>query len=122
METPLSKPAEELYESPWERRLDTALRNAGIETVAQYRIAGRRLDLAVIRDDVKLDIEVDGEAYHRTASGHRKDDDLWRDFQVQSLGWRVCRFWVYELRDDMDKCVARVEEHLASGRSQGTGE
>lgn len=97
----------EPYQSAWEKVLGKALRVAGIETIPQYPVAGRFLDLAVITPR-KLDIEVDGESVHRTAGGGRKDDDHWRDLQLQSLGWRVCRFWVYELREDLAKCVNRV--------------
>jgi len=61
---------------------------------------------------VKLDIEVDGESVHRTAGGGRKDDDYWRDLQLQSLGWRVSRFWVYELREDMPRCVQRISTEI----------
>ena len=28
------------------------------------------------------------------------------------LIWQVCRFWVYELREDMAKCVAKVAAHI----------
>jgi len=74
-----------------------ALRQAGINAVLQYPIAGRCLDLAILAPK-KVDVEVDGETAHRTAGGGRKDDNYWRDLQLQSLGWNVCRFWVYELR------------------------
>jgi very-short-patch-repair endonuclease len=114
---PPTSPRVELYESPWERRLDEALSAAGIDTIPQYRVAGRRLDFAVIRPNIKLDVEVDGETWHKTASGHRKDDDLWRDHQLTSLGWKVCRFWVYQLREDMDGCVAKVRATLDAGES-----
>jgi very-short-patch-repair endonuclease len=99
------------YESPWEQRFDEALRAAGIPTVPQYRVTHRRLDLAVL-DPVRLDIEVDGEAYHRTATGRRVDDDVYRDLQMMSLGWKVLRFWVYELRENMPKCIGLVQEAL----------
>lgn len=106
----LSTDRENLYESPWEKRLDEALKAAGIATIPQYEIAGRRLDLAVIGPDQhKVDVEVDGEAYHRTSSGDRKPDDYWRDHQLKALGWKVCRFWVYELRENMSECVAKVK-------------
>lgn len=95
------------YQSPWEKVLADALREAGIEAVPQYPVAGRFLDLAVLTPR-KLDIEVDGESVHRTSGGGRKDDDHWRDLQLQSLGWQVCRFWVYELREDLDRCVRKV--------------
>ena len=28
------------------------------------------------------------------------------------MGWRVMRFWVYELRDDMAGCVRRIKAAL----------
>jgi very-short-patch-repair endonuclease len=101
-----------VFESPWERKLYEALKQVGIETITQYPLAGRRLDLAIIKGDIRLDIEVDGETYHRDPDGFRKTSDLWRDHVVSGLGWRVCRFWVYELRENMEKCVERIEREL----------
>lgn len=101
----------ELYQSPWEKVLADALRQAGITVVPQYPIAGRFLDLGILSPR-KIDVEVDGESFHRTAGGGRKDDDYWRDLQLQSLGWKVCRFWVYELREDLPRCVLRVAKLL----------
>jgi very-short-patch-repair endonuclease len=106
---------EGLYESPWEKKLHEALIDAGIDAVPQYPVAGRFLDLAVL-SPVKLDIEVDGEAFHRTAGGGRKDDDVWRDEQMMSCGWKVCRFWVYQLNEEMDSCVAKIKGLLAEHR------
>jgi very-short-patch-repair endonuclease len=100
------------YQSPWEKILAEALVQAGVKVIPQYPIAGRFLDLAVLSPR-KIDVEVDGESVHRTASGGRKDDDHWRDLQLQSLGWKVCRFWVYELRENLPLCVQRVKRLLA---------
>jgi very-short-patch-repair endonuclease len=97
----------EPYQSPWEKVLAEALRQSGITVVPQYPIAGRFLDLAIL-SPCKIDVEVDGESFHRTAGGGRKDDDHWRDLQLQSLGWKVCRFWVYELRENLPLCVERI--------------
>jgi len=102
--------ADPVFESPWEERLYAALKRRGIECTTQYPIAGRRLDLAWFGSGkLKIDIEVDGDRYHRDASGMRKADDIWRDHQLRSLGWKVIRFWVYELREDMNRCVERVQ-------------
>jgi very-short-patch-repair endonuclease len=95
------------FQSQWEKVLADALREAGIDTVPQYPVAGRFLDLAILSPR-KIDIEVDGESVHRTSGGGRKDDDHWRDLQLQSLGWQVCRFWVYELREGLATCVNKV--------------
>ena len=95
------------YQSPWEKVLCDALREGGLNPIPQYPVAGRFLDLAILSPR-KIDVEADGESVHRTAGGSRKDDDHWRHLQLQSLGWHVCRFWVYELREDLQRCVARV--------------
>jgi len=105
--------ATEPYQSPWEKVLANALAQAGIKVIPQYPIAGRFLDLAIL-SPIKIDVEIDGESVHRTARGGRKDDDYWRDLQLQSLGWKVCRFWVYELRENLPRCVARVASLLVN--------
>jgi very-short-patch-repair endonuclease len=109
----LTRPPE--FESPWERKLHEALEAKGIKTITQYPLAGRRLDLAVVSPGIKLDIEVDGDTYHRDRDGFRKASDIWRDHVVRSLGWKVRRFWVYELRENMEKCVELVRKDIASG-------
>lgn len=94
-----------LFESPWEERLYHALKQRGLDPIPQFPIAGRRLDLAILRGNIKLDVEVDGDRYHRDPSGRRKSSDLWRDHQLRSLGWHVKRYWVYQLRENLDGCL-----------------
>ena len=103
--------SERMFDSPWEERFYDALFERGIRCIPQYPVAGRFLDLAVV-NPIKLDIEVDGAAYHMTAGGTYRDEDIWRDVQLLSMGWKICRFWVHELRDDIDRCVAIVEQQL----------
>jgi very-short-patch-repair endonuclease len=103
------------FDSPWEEKLFNALASVGIKCVPQFQIAGRRLDLAWFDSTgKKIDIEVDGDRYHRDPSGLRKVDDIWRDHQLRGLGWEVLRFWVYELRESMDGCVERVRHAVTS--------
>ena len=99
------------HESPWEKVLYDALMARGVQTIPQYPALGRRLDLALVKKEanrLKIDIEVDGDRYHRNPDGSRKRDDVWRDIQLQGAGWRVMRFWVYQLREDLDKCVDKI--------------
>jgi len=44
------------------------------------------------------------------SSGSRKIDDLWRDLVLVANKWRVLRFWVYELREDMDACLRKIKD------------
>ncbi len=105
---------EDVFDSEWERRVDAALRARGLDPTPQYPVAGRYLDFALFGPTgVKLDLEVDGERWHLDRDGLRKVDDLWRDRQLQSLGWRVRRFWVHELHQDLEKCIDLVERDLA---------
>lgn len=102
------------FDSVWEERLYNALVKEGIVPQTQYHLVGRRLDMAIITDCVKLDIEVDGVRWHTSASGGRKIDDLWRDIQVTSAGWQVLRFWVYQLEDNMQACVDQVKTAITA--------
>ena len=113
-----SEPSREPFESPWERVLHDALRAKGLEPEPQYPTMGRRLDLALVRDDLKIDIEVDGDRYHRNADGTRKRDDVWRDIQLMGAGWKVIRFWVYQLREDLDGCVDKTLEEWGDGNGR----
>lgn len=102
------------FDSPWEKRLYDALVARGHAPIPQHPVAGRFLDLALLDEartpQLRLDIEVDGVAFHTDADGNRLATDLWRDHQLASLGWKVLRFWVYELRDDMEACLERIEQ------------
>jgi very-short-patch-repair endonuclease len=99
------------HESPWEKVLFDALKARGVEPEPQYPTLGRRLDLALVRkgeSGLKIDLEVDGDQFHRNPDGSRRRDDIWRDIQLQGAGWKVMRFWVYQLREDLDGCVKKI--------------
>ncbi len=96
--------------SDWEKKLYVALYEKEIRTIPQYQIEQYALDLALFNKNRKLDIEVDGEKYHRNWDGELCRRDQLRNKRLIELGWDVLRFWVYEIRDDIDTCVARVQE------------
>ena len=98
----------------WEPRLADALKDAGIPFHQQYPASGRYLDFAIMRPGLKLDVEVDGETYHRTYDGSRKREDLDRDLVLVANGWTVMRFWVYELRENMNACIERIRARLTA--------
>lgn len=92
----------------WEPRFAEALKREGLPVEQQYPAAGYFLDIGLLRDGLKLDVEVDGECHRDTITGRRKIDDIYRDMILKGLGWQVLRFWVYELQEDFDGCVQRV--------------
>lgn len=97
-----------LFDSPWEELFYKKLKEKGVQTTPQLAIHQYRLDLAIEGHNPPIDIEVDGEAYHREITGRRCIEDVKRDIRLNLMGWVVKRFWVYELKYDMDRCVAEV--------------
>jgi len=98
--------------SDWEKILYSELYKHGIKTLPQYDIDKYRLDLALIQGSHKLDIEIDGERYHRNWNGELCRRDQLRNQRLFELGWDVIRFWVYEIRDDLPSCIIKVEKWL----------
>ncbi|MBI9060273.1 MAG: AAA family ATPase [Labilibaculum sp.] len=95
--------------SEWEIILSDALNREGIKTIPQLQVEKYSLDLALQTDRKKLDIEVDGVMYHRDWNGEHVTRDKLRNKRMIELGWDVMRFWVYEIRDDIDGCVDRIK-------------
>lgn len=106
------------FESPWEERLFQALLERGYSPIPQHPVVGRFLDLALVderRTPPKyIDIEVDGVRFHTDVDGNRLITDLWRDHQLRALGWRVLRFWVPDLRDNMEVCLEQIDAEYRS--------
>ena len=101
--------------SEWEKKLYTALYDAGIKTFPQYPADRYNLDLALIlSDNRKLDIEVDGEMYHRNWNKELSYRDQLRNQRMFELGWDVKRFWVFQIRDDLEWCVSEIKKWCES--------
>ncbi len=99
--------------SEWEKYLYTKLYDAGIVTSPQYPVDKYKLDLAIIvNDKKKLDIEVDGEMYHRDWNGELCYRDQLRNQRLFELGWDVKRFWVYQIRDQLPWCIEQIRKWL----------
>ena len=89
-----------------------ALKRRGLGAEHQFPIGSRHLDFALFAGDVKLDLEVDGERWHTGAGGGRKTADRMRDRELIGKSWKVRRFWVWELQQDMEGCLDTIERDL----------
>lgn len=107
-----------LFDSVWEEIFYKKLLEKGLQATPQLSIHQYRLDLAIENHNPPIDIEIDGETYHREITGQRCIDDVKRDIRLNLLGWVVKRFWVYELKYEMDRCVNEILE-LVRGTSPG---
>ena len=104
--------------SDWERLFYKAMYTAGLRPVPQYEEAPYTLDFALFElcrgGERKLDIEIDGEHYHRHWNGELCRRDQIRSRRLSDVGWDILRLWVYEVRDDLEGSVARVKEWMAA--------
>lgn len=98
--------------SDWERFFYRALYKSGVRAIPQYNVEKYVLDFAVKCGGKWLDIEIDGERYHRNWDGDLCRRDQIRNHRLMELGWDVMRFWVYQIRDDLDGCIARVKRWM----------
>lgn len=97
---------------PLERSLEDALRGLGLAPLAQYKVDQYRLDLAIMEEpDIRLAIEVDGEAYHLGLA------DLTRDRRLREQGWRVLRFPARRIRNELAACAREIAAAVAASRA-----
>jgi very-short-patch-repair endonuclease len=95
--------------SDWEKVFYAALVDAGLRPIPQFDIDQYILDFALIRQNGRrLNIEIDGERYHRDWDGELLRRDQLRNLRLIEMGWDVMRLWVYEVRDSLPESVARV--------------
>jgi very-short-patch-repair endonuclease len=96
--------------SDWERLFYTVLFDHGIQTIPQYPVDKYKLDLAIIDGERKLDIEIDGEMYHKDWNGELSYRDQLRNQRLFELGWDVKRFLVYQIRDNLQECIEYIQK------------
>jgi len=83
-----------------------------IRAIPLYVVGQDRLDFAIISNALKINIEVDGVTTHSDYSGERVKKDILRNLRLQKNGWKILRFWNYEVRDNLDYCLRRIQEVL----------
>lgn len=96
--------------SEWEKVFYPALVEAGYRPIPQFDVDHYVLDFALLRPNGrKLNIEIDGEKYHKDWDGELIRKDQLRNLRLIEMGWDVLRLWVYEVRDNLPGCIMRVK-------------
>ncbi len=98
--------------SAWEHILQRALSDAGIPVTAQYHVDKYYLDLALFQGNRKLDIEIDGEMYHKAWDNELCYTDQLRNQSLIQQGWDIRRFWVQQVRDELPWCVEQIQKWM----------
>ncbi len=94
----------------WEHTFYEAAYEAGIRLIPQYTIEKYVVDFLLIDNKRQLVIEIDGETYHKNYTGDLCRRDQLRNIRLFELGYDVLRFWVYEVRDELDSCLNKIQE------------
>jgi len=105
--------------SEWEHVFYRALYRVGIRPIPQYAVEKYMLDFAIFAGERRLNIEIDGERYHRNWDGELCRRDQIRNQRLMELGWDVMRFWVYQVRDDLSRCIAKVSRWIDHHNGNG---
>ena len=103
--------------SDWEREFYLVAYKAGFSLIPQYPIEKYVVDFLLTDGDRQLVIEIDGERYHRNWTGELCRRDQIKNQRLIELGYDVIRFWVYEVRDDMEGCLSRLRAWVNSDRA-----
>ena len=73
-----------------ERLLLEAMRKRGLDPLGKVDVEGFELDFALMRDGVKINVEVDGDQ-HLDVRRQQRRSDLARDEVLAKIGWKVVR-------------------------------
>ena len=106
--------------SEWERIFYTLLAKKGIRVIPQYQVDQYTLDFALLNENGKkrLNIEIDGEQFHRNWTGELCRKDQVRDYRLIEIGWDVKRFLVHQVRDEPDECVKSILEWIEDNNKE----
>jgi len=109
LDAPAAAPAAEA-DSLFEAEVAAELARRGLRLQPQVGVAGYRIDLAVLDDEVEgryvCGIECDGVAYH--ASETARDRDRLRQQVLEARGWEIHRLWSVDWFKDRDGQIERL--------------
>lgn len=104
--------------APWridsvaEERLVAALHEAEFVPHLKVNVEGYVLDMALLLEDRRIDIEVDGDE-HLDARGRSRRRDLARDRVLAGLGWQVLRVPAWRCHREVGVVAAEVAAAVA---------
>ena len=102
------------FDSPFEKAVCNALREAGHYIKTQIGCSGYKIDLAV-RDPKNpgqfiLGIECDGASYHSSATA--RDRDRLRQQVLENLGWKIYRIWSTDWFKNPQREIAKLLKYI----------
>lgn len=102
-----------LYKTDIEEVMAKALEENKIETSYNFPIRSKHgyiLDFAIV--DLKIDIECDGEAWHKI--GNSRDNK--RNWVLRNMGWKILRFRGKQILENIDECIKEIKFNIDERR------
>jgi very-short-patch-repair endonuclease len=107
-------------ESPFEREVLAELIRRGIKALPQVGVAGYRIDIGVLDDEVQgrfvCGIECDGAAYHSSETA--RDRDRLRHEVLENRGWALIRVWSTDWFKDRAGQIERLLKAIDAARTR----
>lgn len=98
----------------WRPRFLDAARASGLHLLTGVRIEHYTADFLLTEGARRLVVDIDTEGYHSKWTSELSRRHQLRSQRLFELGYDVMRFWVYEVRDDLPACMARLTEWRAA--------
>jgi len=105
---------ENRIQSPIELKFYNKLKSAGYDPIPQYSDEGFNIDFAIIKDEKRMAIEINGVSFHQATDGNVRKDDIIRKRRLINAGWEVKIFWSWDIMRNLDKCVQEIKEYFSN--------
>ena len=92
----------------WRSRFLDAARASGLHLLTGVRIEHYTADFLLTEGNRRLVVDIDTQGYHSRWTSDLSRRDQLRSQRLFELGYDVMRFWIYEVRDDLPACMARL--------------
>ena len=103
------------FVSDWEKKLYTALYDKGVKTHPQLAVDKYRIDLALIENNKKFAIEVGEDEEYNSEQSYAIH---LRNARLIEMGWDVIRFMPYQVKDDLEWCVMKVQSRITESSNR----
>ena len=101
-----------------EKRLLSAMREAGLTPVVKILLEGYELDFAIQGTSGWLNVEVDGDQ-HIDERGQQVRADVVRDRNLQAIGWKVLRIKAWRCWKDLESVLKEIKQAAGLDNSSG---
>ena len=111
-------------DSAFEREVFSELTRKGIKALAQVGVAGYRIDIGILDDELPgrfvCGVECDGAAYHSSESA--RDRDRLRHQVLEGRGWTLIRVWSTDWFKDRAGQIDRLLKAIDAARARARAE